>query len=86
MSDTPIELAGIRDRLTIAVLSGYWRDQRFEYEDSLLKYRGVNEKHGISEDATDWQVWKYTYSDGDVSRIEGPLEGAWSNRSSLGWD
>ena len=86
MSNTPVELAGIRDRLTIAVLSGYWRDQRLEYTGSNLTYKGVNETHNIGTDDSSWQVWKFSYDGSDnLVRIEGPLSGSWDNRASLDW-
>jgi hypothetical protein len=32
-----------------------------------------------------WEIWKYTYSDGNKVREEGPLPGAWNNRAGLKW-
>ena len=82
---TPVELAGIRDRMTIAVLGGYWRDQRFEYSSSNIVYKGVHELHNAATTDTGWQVWKYTWTGDDLTRVEGPLSGAWDSRASLDW-
>jgi hypothetical protein len=87
-ANTPEYVMGfIRDRQTIAVLGGIWHDQKFDYAGgSNLIYRGVHEMHNISEDDTNWEVWKYTYDIGNnVTRIQGPLRGSWTNRASLGF-
>ena len=76
----------IRDRLTIAVLGGIWHDVRMEYDVSdLLIYKGTHEKHDMPDTDTDWEIWKYTYDGTNVTRIEGPLRGAWHDRATLSW-
>jgi hypothetical protein len=77
----------IRDRLTIAVLDGIWHDVRMEYgATGLLTYRAVHEMHDVAITDPDWEVWKYTYdTSGRLTRLEGPLHGAWNDRASLVW-
>ena len=88
MTQTAVEyqLGSIRDRMTIAVLSGIWHDTRFDYDegDNLL-YKGVHELHDAAVTAVDWEVWKYTWDTGNCVRIEGPLRGTWDGRAALSW-
>jgi hypothetical protein len=63
----------------------YWHDQRLEYSSGDLIYLGKNTTHKALTSATTWEIWKYTWSSGDCTRIEGPLTGAWDNRASLSW-
>ena len=79
------DLSGIQDRLTIAVLGGIWKDVRFDYGTGDLDYRGCNITHKAATDEETWSIWKYTYSSGNLTRIEGPLSGSWDNRASLDW-
>jgi YD repeat-containing protein len=80
-------LAGIRDRLTIAILDGIWHEVRMEYgATGLLVYRGVHEIHDAAITDGNWEVWKYTYdTNGRVTRIEGPVQGTWDGRASIAW-
>ena len=82
---TPVEMGGIRDRLTISVLNGYWHDQRYAYSGDDMIYKGCHHTHKADEGDTDWVIWKYTYTAGNVTRIEGPLEGSWTGRAALDW-
>jgi hypothetical protein len=88
-ANTPEYILGfIRDRLTIAVLGGIWHDQKFDYDiSSNLIYRGLHEMHKIGDSNTEWEIWKYTYNVGNnVTRIEGPLRGSWTDRAALAWE
>jgi YD repeat-containing protein len=79
-------LGYIRDRLTIAVLDGIWHDQQFEYSGSNMIYRGVHEMHNIGDTDPDWEVWKYTWdASNNLTRIEGPIHGKWSDRLTMDW-
>ena len=60
-------------------------DTRFEYSSGDLIYKGLHATHKAATSATDWIIWKYSWTGIDITRIEGPLTGAWDNRSSLGW-
>ncbi len=62
-----------------------WLDQRFDYTSGSLDYKGVNETHKALITDTDWYVWKYTWSSGNCTRIEGPLKGSWQGRAALSW-
>jgi len=65
----------------------HWQDQRFAYSSNNLIYRGLNTTHGAATDAASWSIWKYSYdANENVSRVEGPLTGAWDSRAALGWD
>lgn len=66
-------------------LGARWNDQRFDYTSGDLDYRGANETHNAVITSESWYIWKYTYSGGDLVRIEGPLTGSWDGRASLGW-
>ncbi len=85
MVDDYLDYGGIRDRKTIAILNGYFKDIRFEYSSGDLIYRGVNFVHKAETSAADWEIWKYTHGADGIDRIEGPLKGAWDNRATLGW-
>ena len=64
--------------------SGSTLDTRLEYDtDGNPTYKGYNALHGASVDATTWLIYKYTWSSGNATRIEGPLVGAWSDKENL---
>ena len=64
-------------------------DTRMEYSAGNLTYKGVHSTHDALTSVTSWWVWKFTWSaaypDGNLTRIEGPLEGSWDGRAALGW-
>lgn len=78
--------AGILDRETQVGLDLYWRIRRFAYSGDDIEYIGCNQKLNAETSANTWAVWKYTYSGGDVSVIEGPITGAWDSRATLDWN
>jgi len=63
----------------------YWKEKRFDYTSGDLDYKGFHEIHKTAEGEGTWSVWKYTYSSGDLVRIEGPLKGSWTGRAALDW-
>jgi len=65
--------------------NNYWKDARFDYTSGDLDYKGLNTTHKAATSATSWYVWKFTYSGGELVRMEGPLTGSWDNRASLAW-
>lgn len=79
-------LGGIRDRLTLIVAGAYFDDCRYAYDvnDNMI-YMGFNLIHKAATSDSTWNVWKFTYSGSNLVRKEGPLEGSWDNRASLGW-
>jgi hypothetical protein len=84
MSDTKT-MGGLIDRHQIITAGGYFLDERLEKLNGNVVFRGVNEKQNADENDTDWIIWKYSYSDGELVRKQGPREGPWKNRYSLGW-
>ncbi len=65
-------------------------DTRFENDaNKNMKYKGIHATHKALESNANWLIWKYTWEliSGSycLSRIEGPLEGAWNNRDGLAW-
>jgi hypothetical protein len=60
-------------------------DTRFEYSDGAIIYKGIHGTHKAATDDTSWLIWKYGWTGSDITRIEGPLEGAWDNRAGLAW-
>lgn len=84
--DDYLDYGGIRDRQTIAILNSYFKDTRMDYDGSgNLIYWGVNFVHKNDTAATDWEIRKYTYGANGITRIEGPLKGAWDDRATLDW-
>lgn len=75
------------DHLAVSYVdkASFYPDQRFDYTSGNLDYKGFNETHKAATDATSWVVWKYTWSSGNLVRIEGPLTGSWDGRASLSW-
>lgn len=53
--------------------------------DNLL-YRGRNVEHDAATTDTDWYIWRFTLDSQNVTREQGPLEGAWGNRENLEWE
>jgi hypothetical protein len=61
-------------------------DTRMEYSGGGdLQYKGVHGTHKAATSNASWLIWKYTWTGSDLTRIEGPLEGAWDNRATLDW-
>jgi len=58
---------------------------RLAYSGDDMIYRGTNMTHKAATSATDWVVYKYTYSSGDLILVEGPLTGSWDGRAALDW-
>lgn len=81
------QMGYIRDRQTIAVLGGIWHDQQLEWDASgNLIYIGVHEMHPVTTEAeNDYEVYKLTWTSGNLTRIEGPLRGSWTGRAALPW-
>ena len=65
--------------------NAYWEDTLFDFTSGNLDYKGQHTVHKTAEGAATWWIWKYTWTSGNPTRIEGPLVGSWTNRSSLAW-
>ena len=64
----------------------YWKDQRFEFSSGDLIYKGLSTTHKASTSTGNlWWIWKYTWSSGELTRKEGPLNDDWDDRASLAW-
>ena len=60
--------------------------KRLAYDDSSnLVYFAVNTIDGIDESLPTWLISKLVYSGGNLSYVEGPIMGAWDNRTLLDW-
>ena len=59
--------------------------KRLAYSGGDLAYVGFNTIINASTTATDWQIYKYTWSSGDLTYMQGPLIGSWDGRAALGW-
>jgi len=82
---------GILNRDAQIGLNTYWRDKRYDFTGDDLIYMGFNGVHKAETSdpagapTGDWAVWKFTYSTGDIVRIEGPITGAWDDRAAMAW-
>ena len=81
-----VAVGGIHDRGTIVSLNAYWKDVRHDYGvGGDLVYRGVHYEHKKATSDPFWEIWKYTWGADGITRIEGPLRGAWDDRATLDW-
>ena len=67
-------------------LDTYWKDKRFEYSGTNIIYRGYHITLNADEDDGKWIIWKYTHTGNNITRIQGPVVGPWTNRDSLLWE
>ena len=58
------------------------RDIRFDANDALPDYIGLNSTNGARTTQGDWTVYKFTYSGSDATRIQVAI-GAWDSRAAL---
>ena len=61
---------------------GFYADIQFDADDSAPTYIGLNITKGASDGATDWKVYKFTYSGANVTRIQ-LAYGTWTGRAAL---
>lgn len=66
-------------------LNTFWQDVRMEYSGGDIIYKGAHFAHDAAIADNKWEIWKYTWDGSDLTRIEGPLVGAWDDRATLGW-
>ncbi len=64
-----------------------WNDRRFESSGGNLIYYGKTVKSvDANTSKKEWYIWKFTWdSDDNLARVQGPILGAWSERTTLGW-
>lgn len=60
---------------------GFYADIQFDASDAAPIYIGMNLLKGASNNATDWKIYKMTYSGADVTRIQ-LAYGAWTLRAT----
>jgi hypothetical protein len=63
----------------------YWHDAKYAYSAGDVIYIGKHADHDAATSDGSWYVWKLTWAAGDLTRKEGPLIGAWDDRTTLGW-
>ena len=85
MTRTSEPVGGTSDRESLVGLDSYWKDQQIEYSSGLPVYVGRHYRSGRPDGDENWAVWKFTYSGVDVTRLEGPIVGTWTDRATLGW-
>jgi len=57
--------------------------QQFDWTSGDLDYMGINDDYSASDDDTDWIIFKFTWSSGDVTKIQ-MRQTSWTNRGT-GW-
>ena len=77
----------IRGIIAASAANSFWKDIRYYYDSSTIMYACNSTFHKASTSQGDkWHIWKYTFdTDGNVTRIEGPIIGNADARASLGW-
>ena len=61
---------------------GFYADIRFDPDDSQPDFIGLNLSNGAAGSASDWKVYKFSYTGTAVTRIQ-LAYGAWDDRVSL---
>jgi hypothetical protein len=76
-------LPNVNQRPPQLVDSGFYCDVMFDPDDSAPNYVGLHTDNGADTASNNsWKVLKFTYSGGNVTRIQ-TAYGAWVNRASL---
>jgi len=65
--------------------NAYWKDKRFDWDGGALIYIAFNRAINASPSASTWKIWKLTWDGTSLIRTQGPIEGSYDNRASLGW-
>jgi hypothetical protein len=69
-----------------AFFGGVGQDQRMDWDiNGNLVYMGQNATAGVAEADTNWRISKLTWTNGNLTRIEGPLTGSWTDRVAIAW-
>lgn len=63
---------------------GFYSDIRFDADDSAPTYIGLNVSNAALTSASDWKIYKFTYSGSNTTRIQSQT-GIWDNRATLSW-
>jgi hypothetical protein len=71
---------------TELLAKSYWHDKRFDFAGGTsLIYIGVNRVPNASQSDPNWHIWKFSWTGTSLDRIQGPLDGTWAGRTTLGW-
>lgn len=65
-----------------AMLGIYYTDIQFAYSGSDLEYIGANITLNEPDASTTWEITKFTYTDGELTRIQFAV-GSWTDRATL---
>lgn len=63
----------------------YWKQKRYDYTSGNLDYAGHHTSVTAATSDAEWRVYKYTWSGTNITRIQGPITGAWDDRATLAW-
>ena len=63
-------IPNINDYKPKLVDSGFYADIRFDANDALPNYIGLQETNGASTSVATWKLYKFTYAGSDVTRIQ----------------
>ena len=82
------QAGGILDRSTLISLDCYWRKILRDYDMERRQiYKGKHYMYHAPDHNPNWAIWKYTYDvAGNLVLTEGPITGAWENRTDLDWE
>lgn len=72
----------INHKLPRIMDAAIWGDVRYDASDALPDYVGMNRTNGAATSATDWKIFKFTYSGSDATRIQ-LAYGKWDDRAIL---
>lgn len=60
---------------------GFYADIRFDADDSLPTYIGLNVTNGAATFASDWKIYKFTYNGSNTTRVQ-TAYGTWDDRAT----
>jgi len=64
----------------------FWKVKIMTYDASNnVTYMACNKVQNTATDVATWYIWKFTWSAGNCTMIEGPLVGTKDGQASLGW-
>lgn len=80
IDDLTVSMGDVEKLLALS----YWKAKQYDWTSGDLDYMAFNTAIGAADGDATWYVFKFEWSPGgDISRILGPVTGAWSNRAAL---
>lgn len=76
---------GVKGQIAVddAYSDFYFKDKRYDWTSGDLDYYGLAVVMGSATDTGDkWWVWKLTWSSGDLTRLQGPVNCNWDDRAT----